>query len=410
MKQRAKTPKKKVKYYNLPDETPETQEPPRTKRRKEAKKRRFLKIGLLVIFAAILLAIVTGLDMADSTWLKESIFGGSEGKGYPVTINGTEASYRNFTLVGSRPAYVSDTHFVILNQKGGADALLQHRYRTPVLEQSSRYYLIYDLGNKGYSIYNTRELLHSNTLTGQILCGDIGNNGTYAIASSTSGFASQMTVYSKDYAVASPEIYSWQSPSCRITALAVSPSGKEVVAAGLSGENGELKTTLYVFDLTSDQPKMTYELGDTIVLSLEYQSKKKVSIIGDHGTFVYDTEETVLTGYPYEGEQLFGYACTEDAIQLLISPYESGENSHLAILNASGTETLDLPLNEVATAVAEGKDAWYVLAGNTVVGYDAEGTQIFRQEVGSDARNILCKGDQLYVLGLQEIRCYEIKD
>jgi WD40 repeat protein len=241
------------------------------------------------------------------------------------------------------------------------------------------------------------------------LCAAIGDNGTYAIASGASGFASQMTVYSKNYDTVSPEIYSWQSPNCRITALAVSPNGKEVVAAGLSGENGSLKTTLYVFDLTSDQPKMTYDLGETIILSLEYQSRKKVAVVGDHGSFLYDTTQKTLTGYPYEKEQLFGYHIGGKETLLLLAPSESGEGSRLVVLDEKGVEKLKIPLSGTATAAAKGKKAYYVLQGDTVVGYDIKGNQTVSLQVGKDARNLVCYKNQLYVLGLQEIRNFSLK-
>jgi hypothetical protein len=108
----------------------------------------------------------------------------------------------------------------------GGSLLVEDRinYSSPVLAESDKYLMVYDVGGRNYAIYNQLTEIISRETIGDIVAGDIADDGSFVVASRSretryvvelynSSFKKVMGIYKENY----------------ILDTALSPDGKLVV-------------------------------------------------------------------------------------------------------------------------------------------------------------------------------------
>lgn len=404
----------KIKYYGGEGEADgvSSAEKKAEKEKPRSRAGRLLLRSLLILFLVVLcVALVSGGNFSIkslSDWFQTAVLGNNSGGGYPVSISGTHVDYANFTQNANRPVVLSDTAFIVLNKRGGTETNQQHGYSSPILKQSKSRFLIYDLGGKNYRIASDKAVLIEKKLSNKILTGAICDTGIYALATDTSGYASQMTVYGNNYTDAQSELFKWSSPNYRITAVALSSDGTKAAAAGITAAGGALKSAVYLFDLSKDEPLAVCEYSDSVILSLTFASSGNIIAIGDRMTSIISPQGS-STDYAYGNERLHSFDSQPDnGAALLLSPYEDGRDCKLVTIGTDGRKNLEVVLTGKAISVDFTSDGFLALTDGTVVRLDLSGKQLSSQEVGSDAVSAILTDDAIYVLGISEIRKFSL--
>ena len=380
-------------------------EPGHNKKRKQRNPHSlWFRAAILLAVVALFFAVITGgsfsLD-AVTGWIQTTVFGEPSGDGYPVALPGTKLDAGNFALAGNHIAMVTDTAFTVLNSSGAAQTSLQHGYNTPVLKVGSGAYLIYDLGGKRFRVVSDKAVLHEKTLDTQIFTGAISRSGLVAIAAASKNYCTEVVVYSSAY----QKVFSWSSPLYRVTSLALDGNGSRMVAAGVTAENGQLKSAVYVFDLTKETPEAVFEFPDTVIFSVSYLDGGAIAVVGDQSASVVSAGLQQKTDYSYAGATLHGYSVAADAgIALLLSDYEDGRNCRLIALDRGCAETVRQPLAGNATSVFYSGRGILALSGGTLSHFDSSGALRGTYPAGLDVKNAVFTGNAAYLLGISEIR------
>lgn len=364
----------------------------------------WFRCGIAAAIAVLFFAVITGGSFsleAVTNWIQSTVFGEQTGDGYPIPIPGTKLDAGNFVVSNGRLAVVTDTSFAIYNQTGATLANLQHGYNTPVLKPGKDAYLIYDLGGKQFRIVNSGGILHETALEAQIFTGALGDSGATAIATDSKNYCTEVAVYNTKY----EKIFSWSSPVYRVTTLALDSSGQRLVAAGVAAENGEIKSAVYVFDLTQETPLAVEEFPDNVIFSVSYLTNGAIAIVGDASVSVLSADLQTKTDYSYNSAILHGYSVDPgNGVALLLSDYEDGRDCRLVSLNISGAEAFQQPLAGNAVSVFCSSDGILALSGDTLSYFNASGALQKSEPVGNDIKTAVLAGNAAYLLGASEIR------
>ena len=393
---------------NTPPIHPDTPEAP-TPRKKQHKKSaiplliRWIVIALLAL--SVILLVWTNREHLTFSSLKNWVLGNNEGPGYPVTLTDGSVAFQNFLVENGEPAVVSSTTFLRLDDSGKELTLRQHGYTTPVMERWGSNYLIYDLGNKSFRVSTDGSTFEETPqFEHNIYCGAIAKNGSYAIASASDGYTSQLKVYDRDGLI----LFEWASQQYLISTVAFSPNSKYIVASGFASQGGSLKTVIHVFAFNKDQPLATHTLDDCVMLDIIFNTNDTVTAIGDTCAARF-TIGKGLQLYDYQGLTLSAYDLTRsDGAVLALSASSDGRVGSLILLNDAFEATTITRFEQALDSVQRYGKHIVLLSDGLLSVLNKEGTTVFYADAGVDAIKAECNKDVCYILGTGEIRTVKL--
>lgn len=267
LKKKQKSPEKKIKKSKdliFDDNIAGINKPVRVVKGKKYERKR--KFRILISAAAfitalnILLTLILPVSLAENiTNLVSSLGTGS----YPISLSGLQTLDSRST--GLVYYILSDTGLTAYN-KGGKE--VYHRmcgYENPVLKTSATRALVYDQGGSELSVSNLKKVTNTYKSENSIICADIGRNGTYAVVTSSSEYASTVTVFNKN----SKRLYTWNSAKEIINNICISDNGKSIAVSGVTVSSGKYVTHTYILSFDSADPVFTQDLEGKVTLYMK---------------------------------------------------------------------------------------------------------------------------------------------
>ena len=228
------------------------------------KRRRLINRVCILALCFVLVLIFVLLSALSPTGIGEymnNTFAKMSKGSLPVDITGGKlvdfkSNYGILTLL-------TDTNIELYNSSGKCMGSYNHGMSKPAVRTSQARSILYGISDTSYKILNYSDVIYSANMSYEILSADISRCGTYAIATRSDSYASQVEVFSKK----NESLFTWSSAKELINCVAVSANGKKIAVSTLSAENGVLKCKVYIFDYKHSTPRFTFAY-DAAVLSL----------------------------------------------------------------------------------------------------------------------------------------------
>lgn len=342
-----------------------------------------------------------------SMWWNYDVLGNA-GKGYPVNIVGSEVEARNFSVNQGRVAYASDTSFITLNNSGSEVANVQLRFSKPVMKSADNKFLTYGIGETGYQIEDFDKNIFSGDADGVIYTGDISSNGVYCLVSEGNGFFSQLCVYDNK----NNRIFKYSFSEYYITSVALNNDGTRCVACGITSDNGEVKTGIYVLDFKNDKPVSQYSINGDAVMDCKYIGGNRSVFIGEKNAYVVTDGADEYKTVSYNDKLLVNYCFSPSTNSFVLALSKSGDGRSCTLIRYSDggdeKQSVDNPYGAESVSVFKGTIA--VLDGSMIYSYNSEGRLVFSGDAGTGARSIVLSGDnRAYVLSVNQVRVIELE-
>lgn len=365
---------------------------------------------IIVILALSALAVLAWYNRANLTpenalqWVQGHVVGLGIGDGFPKTISGSSVKPMNFMSADKNIIFASDTALIAYNSTAKELLNQQHSYNSPVLKVNGSRALLYNLGGKSSEVQTIGgSTLKLNTKQ-NILGGALTSNGRCALLTSADGYCGMMTSYTTAGQVLS---YYWFSDYYP-TAVALNSDGTKAAVTGVSANNGELTSAVYIIDLSSGktvQPSAVYT--GNMLCAVFWDTDSAVAAVGDTGVSFLNPSSNTKTDISYNGSKLTAYCSDSGRLALGLAPYEGSENQKLLVLDKSGSQILSKQINgkiqsvsllgQTAAALSDGKLYFQSLSSA------ADSGSV--KDAGSDASAVALKDEgSAYVLGISEIR------
>ena len=367
------------------------------------------KIILGVVIALVLGLIVFAFANRDKlTWDNLSVWWnyevlGNAGNGYPVNIVGSDVEAGNFSVNQGRVAYASDTSFITLNTTGREVNNVQLRYTKPVMKSAENKFLTFGLGESGYQIQSFDKKIFTGTAEGGIYAGDIASNGKYCFVIDGNGFYSELFAFDSN----NNRIFKYSFSEYYVHSVAINKNGTGCVAVGVSNNEGEIQTAVYVLDFSLDKPLAKYEIQGDFILDSSYISTSRVALAGGNASYVVKVDEGKLTTVEYGGKPMKNYCFNEAAgtFSLALSKSGDGRSCSLITYNDSGEKIAEANNDFGADSLSTYKGTIATLDGNTIYVYDSAGNLRHTAFAGTGAKRIiLCSDTEAFVLSVNQVR------
>ena len=226
-----------------------------------------------------------------------------------------ETSVRNqtFTLYRGGLAVGGDSGLQLFTATGRETLNTSPDYTDPVLKGSERFLLMYDIGEKRYSIYNSFVCVHHVECDYPIFAGAISKSGYYAVVSESYEHAGVVSLYNDRF-----ELINRYSRTEMVTCIDVNQAGNRIAFATAGMVDGEYVTTLVIATVGQAQIGAEMIFEGMVAYRVSFIDQHRLLLVGDHAAYIISVDDgTVLTPITYTGMQLSYVDCNDGLIALL---------------------------------------------------------------------------------------------
>lgn len=384
---------------------PHSREEARRRHKKRARRLMWTRLIVVVLIFAAVWAVWSNWDILAPDKLLANIqdaIGDASGS-YPVDVSGTDvrsmARSQNYTVL------LSDSYLTYYNDHGGEVTRYPCTYSTPQLRTAGKYVLVAEQNGKRLLLSTRSMTMADLTMDYKILSADVNEKGQIAVLmQGTQGYAVELIVYDRK----GTEIYR-RSRVSLASEVALSPDGKTVALLSVDAVGGVLNTTVEAFSLSSTEPQAlySYTADDTLLYRLEFLSKNRLLAVGEQGALLMTLTDEKPTEVTIGGQQLLGYATTQDSVALVLRPLGSTDGGTVKVLNTAGDELSRAVFNgEFRHLSVEGK-RYLLLTDSTVQVIDKSGAGK-SADVEADGQQAVLYGNNAVVLGLSALQQYPL--
>ena len=357
-----------------------------------------LVVLLLILIAAAQFGGVTLSTVSD--YFASAMAKLGTGDGYPYSVNGTEID--DVGLTNSDLVLVYDSNVKVLNSTAKEISNIAHDYDYPVISANSGRILLFDEGAKKFRVQSKTRVLYEKEMSHIILTGEMGKDGTVAIATRADNAESMLTVFDSNR----EEVFVWKCAKEHIISCDVSDNGRNYVVAVLGVDNGSVYTKVHIFDKKKTEPIATFEYNDTAVSNVKYLSNETVIVMGNNICEIIKGDEvkekidvSVNTTY-----QLF--ISDNNSAVLVLSKYSSTTQKIIKVYNKSGKELFTQEIDGMVKSVSTDGKYVSVLTNSDVQNFTMRGKPCGSAEVNADAEKVLVSSRNTYVYSSDAITLY----
>lgn len=361
---------------------------------------------MFLIFAIIVIALL--VYVTRSTWisyfdgiLERAQFGSNvhiEGEiahgNYPIDI-----SKKTKTDIGSMSkcwTLFADTTFYVYSDSGDIVYSVQASYSNPIINETAKRTLIYDLGGYNFMVLSNSKQVYSKQLTDQILLGVVGSDGTVAIVTSNDKYTSYLTVYDKN----GSEIFHW-ADSNMITAVDINEKCTGCIVSSSYARGGEYKSVISAIDFSSTELAMKSSPIDALTFGLEYCQDDQFWIIADNALYRMSFDGTVGFKYDYKYD-LVSYSAN-DKIAALVFESVGNEHTAVSLMGYNSDEVCEIIREEKINYILADGSTIYMNTDSALEALNRNGESLLNMELDGVYRQFSVSGNNIYLLGYKYI-------
>lgn len=244
-------------------------------------------------------------------------------------------------------------------------------FTNPRMRVSEKYLLVYDIGGKGYSVYNKFTKVISRESEDIIISADIADDGTVILVTRcgtskfvcgvyNSAFNKMMSVFRDNY----------------VTSSAISRDGKTFLIASAIPGGSDIDCELAFFTKGSDQEGVKHYFSDMIPLSV-YSQNDRFVVISDSCVIILNNSGDIIKTVSLAGTTLSRADVSDSKIVIVGALNSLGTENSVSIYDLDGNLILNKIINDRiygAYASPENADAAaYIRTSDSAVRINSDG-------------------------------------
>ena len=159
----------------------------------------------------------------------------------------------------------------------------------------------------------------------------IANNNSVAILSDSLHYASCVRVLDPN----NKQIFNWNCTDGYVINTAFSPDSKKIAVVSLKSSEGNIQSTISVFDLKSGKLNNRINISD-LIFDIIYSTSEKIVAITRNSVYFFNQDLQRFTTYDFKNEELLKFNYSNNIIALCFKKYSNGASSKIVTLNFAG--------------------------------------------------------------------------
>lgn len=377
-------------------------------RRQRQRRRTARNLLLLAIFAAVVWAGMWVVRRAGDLDLKTAYSDIkaeiTTGSGYPVPLPGGKIV--RLDAVDNVIVLLSDTNLYAYNASGRQMLNVQHGIINQGMVAAQDRMLLYERGGNKLSLYSKSALLHTLTTDYKIYTADLGQNGNYAVATSSREYIAHVKVYNKS----NQGIFNWYSYQKPVVSVALSDYKEEMMVGCVDAADGSYLSSISKFQFSISQELGRVEFPDELLFSVDYEGTTRVRALTDHRAVLLNQELKELASYEYGGQKINRFANSPDGVLVLVLG-DYAEDKKLTVVsldkefNLLGKFSVDHDISDLACE----QNHIFVTYKNQLEVYEPQGAKLINSQING-IQKIHAAAGQLYYVSASELDSLNIRE
>lgn len=251
-------------------------------------------------------------------------------------INYNSDKNQVFTMYRNGLALAGASNIYVYNSAGKQTLSAQIHYSLPRFSVSEKYILLYDLGGKGYSLFNSFAKIHSEELEYPISKAEISDSGVYAVVSSDREYLSSVSVYDKNF-----ECIEKHRKDKYVVDIALDDTGEGLLVAAFESEAGEYYTEISATRIGTGEEYLKLKKNGYFPISVDYTADGGFVLLCDSSLFFFDASGNEISSYDFDGLSLSRADFSEGISALTLSENTAEKSNYLLIFDAYGEKIYD---------------------------------------------------------------------
>lgn len=310
----------------------------------------FIRILALLITTALVLGALVLVVYRDrfnvdalKRWLTyRSLETSDTGEAIPFSHAGGDKLSLAYLQSGVLQASTTGTHYYSFSGECYAEEVLA--MENPVLSANRKAGVVYDAGGQSLFLFKNGSEDFQLTLegNGDLLSARVNESGWLTVTAQQSGYKGVVTVYNTNL----KEVIEIRLSSTFVVDAALSPDCKTVAIITMDQTEGTFSSKLLLFPVNQTTPKAEIDLGNSVVLDLDYESHQ-IWVLGESQlTIVPVDSDAEPTKYSFGRSHLKGCSLNGDGFaMLLLGRYRTGSANEVLIVTPDGAVSGQMDLS-----------------------------------------------------------------
>ncbi len=276
-------------------------------------------------------------------------------------------------------------------------------FAKPIVRVRGDRLLAYDSGGTNMLTAAAGKASHS-TAPGELISAQINKSGVVLRIYRSGSWKAVADVCDAD----GEPLYEFFSAERYLLGGDVSPDSTRIALAGLRQEDAQLISSVYIYELTEEEPIAFWEAQSSVVISAEFISDDRIlAICEDMAVFLDGDTGAELGRYTFGSRELKAYAVGSDFVAFAVSAASGGENAYLATFSPDGDQLAAATLSSVLDLAAY-ENYLGVLTSEAIMVYNntlvsvADGAS-----VSGSRRLLIADGTTAYIISADSASVYQ---
>lgn len=368
----------------------------RDKKDKRNKRIIWIIIAVIIVILAVMKICEININSMKNYFTDEdgnfTLTHGVADDNFPYNLD----SSQNVSLVNinNKLGIITPSSFTVLNSKNAEiEYAFEHGYSNPVLETEGYYSLIYDQGSDNYRLDTTSKSVYEKETDGSIFCADVAKDGTVAYSTVSKEKLCDVTVVSREL----KEKFNISTADGYVIAVALSDNGKKVAFACVTGENANLKTTVFVYDVKSAALRSTASLPQGVLIDMSFAGNNIITIGDTYAGLVKKDKYTDIYKQGEISTQAVAYTPSGDII-LAYNSYNNSTDNIIAHIKQNGTVKAESTVSGNIKSVTASSSLATVLTNSEIISFNlSNGEEKEKLTVDDSVKSVCRMGNNIFV-------------
>ena len=280
----------------------------------------------------------------------------------------TSVRNQNFALYRGGLAVGGDSGLQMFTATGRETLNASPDYVQPILHGSDRYLLVYDIGEKRFSVYNSFVCVHHEETDYPIYAGAMSDSGYFSIVSESYTHPGVVSIYNDRF-----ELINRYNRTEMVTCTAINQKGNRVAFATAGMQNGEYVTTLVIAVPGQDKTSVELPFKGLFPYSIEFIDQHRLLLVGDTASYIISVDDgTAICSIPYAGLQLAFAETHRNYTALLFTVNPVTDTYRMIVCDKNGVLTTDRTFNAGISQLSVYEDYLFLVTENGIVRMDPE--------------------------------------
>ena len=305
---------------------------------------------------------------------------------------------QSFTLYRQGLAVAGNTSVNVFTATGRQTISQTLSYRNPVAVGRGKYLLVYDMGGREYSLYNSYTQIHAGKTDYPINGADVSDTGMYALITESAEYTSVVSLYSSNFALLN--VY---NKNGYVMDVAINPKGNTVAMLSTTASKGSFYTEMMVCRVQETVAQATVTVADSMALSCVFTGNDVLSILCTGGAYAYTSSGEILASYLFEGDTVAAASVTGDGIAVCLKKLGTSEKKHLLVFDRNGHVLYNGQHSDQVDAIARFDDTVYLQSAYGIAKLDAQnGTGLVIECITEQKRMLAVSDDEILLCSPQK--------